>query len=37
MIDWMIEGDAYADLDRGATPTMNMMTATKKLKPEDRA
>ena len=37
MIDWMIEGDAFADLDRGATPTMNMMTATKKLKPEDRA
>ena len=37
MIDWMIEGDAFADLDRGATPTMNMMTATKKLKSEDRA
>ena len=37
MIDYMIEGDVFADLDHGATPTMNMMTATKKLKSEDRA
>ena len=44
MIDWLIEGEWPADpdrgiddLDRGATPTMNMMTAAKKLKPEDRA
>ena len=37
MIDYMIEGDVFADLDHGATPTMNMMTATKRLKSEDRA
>ena len=44
MIDWLIEGEWPADpdrgiddLDRGATPSMNMMTAAKRLKPEDRA
>ena len=37
MIDMMIEGDVFADLDHGATPTLNMMTATKRPKSEDRA
>ena len=41
MIDFMIEGDIYADLDRGSgersSPIVNMMTASKKLRTEDRA
>lgn len=41
MIDYMIEGDVYADLDRGAdersSPSVNMMSASKKLRTKDRA
>ena len=41
MIDYMIEGDAYAELNRESeersSPTVNMMLASKKLRTKDRA
>ena len=41
MIDYMIEGDAYAELNRESeersSPTVNMMSASKKLRTKDRA
>ena len=41
MIDYLIEGDAYAELDREAnersSPSVNMMSASKKLRTKDRA
>ena len=41
MIDYLIEGDAYAELNREAnersSPSVNMMSASKKLRTKDRA